>query len=65
MAYYENQSNITASAGNTLLNQAFADAGTYSNRFPGVNGDPIGVLVSSGTLSAIQFGGANVDVTLT
>ena len=65
MAYYENQSNITASAGNTLLNQAFADAGTYSNRFPGVNGDPIGVLVSSGSLAALQMGGANVDIATT
>ena len=52
MAYLENASNLTLTS---YIEKSLAATTTdYSTRFPMVSGNPIGVLIASGSLQPVQ-----------
>ena len=58
MGLFESQSNLTSydTTNNNMGNIAYADATTsYASRYPGVKGDPVGILVGSGTNIPLQM----------
>ncbi len=61
MGYLENSGNLT-SYENFLHTAVYADATSYSSRYPSLRGDPIGILVSSGSLVPAQSAGVTIDV---
>ena len=64
MAYLENSSNLTLTSYDvdTLASTANADSTNYSIRYPAVKGDPIGILVASGTLMPLQMTGTGIEI---
>ena len=51
MAYLENASNLTLTS---YIEKSFAATTDYSTRYPMVSGNPIGVLIASGSLQPVQ-----------
>ncbi len=51
MAYLENASNLTLTS---YIEKSLAATTDYSTRYPMVSGNPIGVLIASGSLQPIQ-----------
>ena len=63
MAYLENSSNLTLTSYNDLVQDtANADSTNYSTRYPEVRGDPIGIMVASGSLVPLQSTGTGLDI---
>ena len=64
MAYLENAANLTlTSYVNGFRGALYADAPNYARRYPTVKGDPIGILVATGTLIPLQaLGGTGIDI---
>ena len=63
MAYLENSSNLTLTSYNDLVQDtANADSTNYSTRYPSVKGDPVGILVASGSLTPLQATGTGIDI---
>ncbi len=59
MAYLENASNLTLTS---YIEKGLAATTDYSTRFPMVQGNPIGILIASGSLQPLQASGSGVDV---
>ena len=64
MAYLENSSNLTLTSydEDSFVNTANADSANYSLRYPSVKGDPVGILVASGSLTPLQATGTGIDI---
>jgi hypothetical protein len=61
MTFLENGSNVTA-----FIPDAYAGVGSdYSKRSPMTKGDPLGILLASGSLQPIQESGIGLDIVLT
>ena len=62
MAYLENSSNLTLTSydEDSFVNTANADSANYSLRYPSVKGDPVGILVASGSLTPLQATGTGI-----
>ena len=64
MAYLENASNLTLTSydKDNLVNTVYGDSTNYAIRYPSVRGDPLGILVASGSLVPLQASGTGVDI---
>ena len=64
MAYLESSNNLTLTSydESSLYETAYGDSTNYAFRFPMVRGDPIGILVASGSLRPLQMSGTGIDI---
>ena len=62
LAYLENASNLTLVSYLPSFQRASAATVDYSTRFPAVTGNPIGILIASGSLQPLQASGSGVDL---
>ena len=61
MGYYETQSNLTSLA---PFSSSYAATTDYSTRYVGISGNPVGVIVSSGSQQPLQASGlSSLDIT--